>query len=152
IYARTVGEHAAGAIEGSNTIHELREQVAASLVPDNLKRSTGAAAQRWYASLDAAGVITPGERGKYLAAADSARQAVENQARDAILATINDAQPLTGESWTDTQARVGRLVRDAAGRAGRDMLDTPNGPSFTDVDNDPEAWVQDALVDEWNTT
>ncbi|MFZ4249542.1 hypothetical protein ACOZDF_30295 [Streptomyces griseoincarnatus] len=127
--ARIIDEAIAGT-EPPGDIHALREQIAQRLTDEALRDARQAVRRDGSAQLDAAG-ITGRDR------ADAQRRLRETRAQAhaatvrAALRTINDLEPLDGESDEDLAARARDLLRLIPDQvAGR--------PSTTDDDADPD--------------
>ncbi|MFD4795001.1 hypothetical protein [Streptomyces anulatus] len=94
----------------AGTIHALREQIAQHLTPDALRAVRAQTRQEGLDALDAAGITGP--------ARDAARKELKQARRNAhaatvraALRTINDLEPLPGESEEDLAARARDLLR-----------------------------------------
>ncbi|WP_406150733.1 hypothetical protein [Streptomyces anulatus] len=94
----------------AGTIHALREQIAQRLTPDALRPVRAQTRQDGMDALDASGITGP--------ARDAARKELKQARRNAhaatvraALRTINDLEPLPGESEEDLAARARDLLR-----------------------------------------
>ncbi|AKN68752.1 hypothetical protein QR97_02090 [Streptomyces sp. PBH53] len=107
--ARIIDEAVKGT-EPPGDIHALREQIAQRLSPEALRDARQAARRDGSAALDAAGI-----RGRERAAAQQylkhARQGAHAETVRAALRTINDLEPLPGESNEDLAQRAADLLR-----------------------------------------
>jgi hypothetical protein len=122
--ARIIGEAVAGT-EPPGDIHALREQIAAA--PHGRRpaqRPPGRPPGRGSAALDAAGIT-----GRDRAAAQRRLRNTRDQAHTdtvrAALRTINDLEPLEGESNEDLAARARDLLRLIPDQVARPTVDGP---------------------------
>ena len=113
----TVGEHAANATTLATTLHELRQVVAEALASEELDASLERVARRFYDDADTIGIEGP-ERERVLDEARVAAERAKEQALAAVLATINDAERRTGESFEETRDRIARDILTASRQAG----------------------------------
>ncbi|WP_370418997.1 hypothetical protein AB8O64_11110 [Streptomyces sp. QH1-20] len=106
---RIIDEAVAGT-EPPGGIHALREQVAQRLTPDTLQDARNTARQDANAALDAAG-ITGRDRAAAQQALRRARAKAHERTVRAALRTINDLEPLPGESNDGLAQRASDLLR-----------------------------------------
>ncbi|MFF4902259.1 hypothetical protein [Streptomyces sp. NPDC001068] len=128
--ARIIDEAIAGT-EPPGDIHALREGIAQRLTPDALANARQATRQDGIAALDAAGIT-----GRDRASAQRRLRTTRNRAHDdtvrAALRTINDLEPLDGESNEDLAARARDLLRLIPDQvAGRPDADPDADPDVT---------------------
>ncbi|MFI8265285.1 DEAD/DEAH box helicase family protein [Streptomyces sp. NPDC085665] len=108
--ARNVVESAITGTGTAGSIHQLRQQIAEQLTSDALLPHMQRARQEAIAALDAAGVSGP-ERAEAFKQLKNARLWARAAAVRAVLRTINDLEPLEGESQEDTASRAADLLR-----------------------------------------
>ncbi|NGO67069.1 hypothetical protein [Streptomyces boncukensis] len=125
VAARIIDEATAGT-EPPGDIHALREQIARRLTPESLRGAGQAARREARNALDTAGITGP-ERAAAHQALKRAGQDAHAQTVRAALRTINDLEPLPGESNEDLAQRATDLLRliparvhDAAHQRGED--------------------------------
>ncbi|WP_435059851.1 hypothetical protein [Streptomyces sp. bgisy060] len=118
---RIVDEAIAGT-ESPGDIHALRERIALRLTPEALRDARDRTRQEASADLDAAG-ITGRDRASIQQALRRAREKAHERTVRAALRTINDLEPLPGESDEDLAQRAVRLLRMIP-----DRLDEPTSP------------------------
>ncbi|MEU5748226.1 hypothetical protein ABZ804_22140 [Streptomyces sp. NPDC047726] len=126
---RIRGEALAGTVPAGD-IHALREAIAARVAPEALQEIRQTARRDGLAALDASGLTGQGlvdARQELRTASDGAH---EEEVR-AILRTINDLEPIPGESDEDLAARARDLLR---------LIPQPAGPR-TRGDGDGDAGV-----------
>ncbi|MGI5337670.1 hypothetical protein ACQEVS_09865 [Streptomyces sp. CA-181903] len=109
VAVRIIDEAVTGT-EPPGDIHALREQIAQRLTPDALHDARNAARQSASAALDAAG-ITGRDRAAIQQAIRRARATAHQQTVRAALRTVNDLEPLPGESNEDLAQRAADLLR-----------------------------------------
>ncbi|MFB7890268.1 helicase-related protein [Cellulosimicrobium cellulans] len=117
--ADTIAEHALGDAHNASTIDDLRERVAARLVSESLDPELTAVARAYRQTLSGSGIDPDAAAEARRDALERAR-AAEGDVVTAIIGTINDAEPLPGETWDQTRARVVEAIRDAARLIGDD--------------------------------
>ncbi|MFG2141846.1 hypothetical protein [Streptomyces sp. NPDC048650] len=129
VSTRIVDEAVAGT-EPHGDIHALREQIAQCLTPEALRDARQAARQEASADLDAAG-ITGRNRAAVQQALRRAREKAHERTVRAALRTINDLDPLPGESNEDLAQRAAALLRLIPEQIGtptpRRASSTPDG-------------------------
>ncbi|WP_329317344.1 DEAD/DEAH box helicase family protein (plasmid) [Streptomyces sp. NBC_01278] len=108
--ARDVVESAIAGTSTPGSIHQLRQQIAEQLTSDALLPHMQRARQEAVEALDAAGVSGP-ERAEAFKRLKNARLRARAAAVRAVLRTINDLEPLEGESQQDTASRAADLLR-----------------------------------------
>ncbi|WP_037896376.1 hypothetical protein [Streptomyces sp. NRRL S-920] len=106
---RIIDEAVAGT-KPPGDIHALREQIAQRLTPEALQGARNTARQDASAALDAAG-ITGRERAAVQQALRRARAKAHERTVRAALRTVNDLEPLPGESNEDLAQRAADLLR-----------------------------------------
>ncbi|MER5301319.1 hypothetical protein ABT039_17855 [Streptomyces lasiicapitis] len=106
---RIIDEAVAGT-EPPGDIHALREQIAQRLTPEALQGARNAARQEANAALDTAG-ITGRDRASVQQALRRARAKAHERTVRAALRTVNDLEPLPGESHEDLAQRAADLLR-----------------------------------------
>ncbi|WP_143052048.1 hypothetical protein [Streptomyces sp. 2131.1] len=127
--ARIIDEAIAGT-EPPGDIHALRDQIAQRLTAEALRDARQAVRGDGSAALDATG-LTGRDRGAAQRRLRDARNQAHADTVRAALRTINDLEPLDGESNEDLAARARDLLRLIPDQiAGR--------PSTTDPDADPD--------------
>jgi hypothetical protein len=109
IAARIIDEAVAGT-EPPGDIHALREQIAQRLTRDALRDARQAVRRDGAAALDAAGITGRDRAAAQRRLRDTRDQAHTDTVR-AALRTINDLEPLDGESDEDLAARARDLLR-----------------------------------------
>ncbi|MGA5454832.1 hypothetical protein ACPCVO_50650 [Streptomyces umbrinus] len=107
--ARIIDEAVAGT-EPPADIHALREQIAKHLTDDALSNARQTTRNDGLAALDAAG-ITGRDRGTARRRLRETRERAHAETVRAALRTINDLEPLPGESNEDLAARARDLLR-----------------------------------------
>ncbi|MFJ4880051.1 hypothetical protein ACIP93_33255 [Streptomyces sp. NPDC088745] len=129
--SRIVDEAIAGT-EPSGDIHALREQIAQRLTNDALRDARKAARRDGSAALDAANITGQDRTAADQRLRDSGNQTHTDTVR-AALRTINDLEPLPGESNEDLAARARDLLRLIPGQvAGRQTATDPGAdPDIT---------------------
>ncbi|WP_344603923.1 hypothetical protein [Streptomyces glaucus] len=140
-----IREEAIAGTDPAGDIHALREQIAQRLTHEALQGIRGATQQDGLAALDAAG-ITGRDRREARQRLRDARQAAHAEEVRAILRTINDLEPLPGESNEDLAARTRDLLRLIPDRddtqAGRDGDGEVTRTVTADVDDAVNALLQ----------
>ncbi|MFE4581012.1 hypothetical protein ACFRKC_35770, partial [Streptomyces chartreusis] len=127
--ARIIDEAVTGT-EPPGDIHALREQIAQRLTAEALRDARQSVRRDGAAALDAAGLAGRDRAAAQRRLRDARDQAHADTVR-AALRTINDVEPLDGESNEDLAARARDLLRLIPDQvAGR--------PSTTDPDADPD--------------
>ncbi|MFF9901244.1 UvrD-helicase domain-containing protein [Streptomyces longispororuber] len=126
--ARIIDEAIAGT-QPPGDIHALREQVAQRLTAEALRDAREASRRDAAAALDGAG-ITGRDRADARRRLRQARNAAHRDTVKAALRTINDLEPLPGESEEDLAARARDLLRLIPDQVAQ--------PRPTDPDADPE--------------
>ncbi|MEU8540895.1 hypothetical protein AB0C52_13060 [Streptomyces sp. NPDC048717] len=106
---RIIDEAVAGT-EPTGNIHALREQIAGRLTPDALRETRERTRREANAALDAAG-FTGRDRASAQQALRRTRESTHEQTVRAALRTINDLEPLPGESDEDLAQRAAALLR-----------------------------------------
>ncbi|MFP3991009.1 hypothetical protein U9R90_26785 [Streptomyces sp. E11-3] len=109
VATRIIDEAVAGT-EPPDGIHALREQIARRLTPEALSDARQAARQEASAALDAAG-ITGRDRAAVQQRLRRAREKAHERTVRAALRTLNDLEPLPGESNEDLAQRAADLLR-----------------------------------------
>ncbi|MFD5856055.1 PKD domain-containing protein [Streptomyces chartreusis] len=128
--ARIIDEAAAGT-EPPGDIHALREQIAQRLTAEALRDARQAVRRDGPAGLDAAG-ITGRDRAAAQRRLRDARDQAHTDTVRAALRTINDLEPLDGESHEDLAARARDLLRLIPDQvAGRPSTDPDADPDVT---------------------
>ncbi|MFK0159136.1 hypothetical protein ACIQVK_44585 [Streptomyces sp. NPDC090493] len=128
--ARIIDEAIAGT-EPPGDIHALREGIAQRLTPEALANARQATRQDGIAALDAAG-ITGRDRANAQRRLRTTRNRTHDDTVRAALRTINDLEPLDGESNEDLAARARDLLRLIPDRvAGRPDADPDANPDVT---------------------
>ncbi|MER7951957.1 hypothetical protein ABTY59_31660 [Streptomyces sp. NPDC096079] len=107
--ARIIGEAIAGT-DPAGDIHALREQIAQRLTREALADARQSVRRDGIDALDATG-LTGDDRAAALRRLRDARQRAHTQTVKAALRTINDLEPLPGESDEDLAARARDLLR-----------------------------------------
>ncbi|MFB6630016.1 hypothetical protein ACFCWY_08980 [Streptomyces sp. NPDC056362] len=107
--ARVIDEAVAGT-DPAGDIHALREQIAQRLTREALADARQSVRQDGIDALDATG-LTGEDRAAALRRLRNARQRAHTQTVKAALRTINDLEPLPGESDEDLAARARDLLR-----------------------------------------
>ncbi|MFK0279535.1 hypothetical protein ACIQVL_03540 [Streptomyces sp. NPDC090499] len=128
--ARIIDEAVAGT-EPPGDIHALREAIAQRLTPEALTDARQTTRQEGSAALDAAG-ITGRDRANAQRRLRNTRTQAHNDTVRAALRTINDLEPLNGESNEDLAARARDLLRLIPNQvAGRPVTDPDADPDVT---------------------
>ncbi|MFI6686614.1 hypothetical protein [Streptomyces sp. NPDC050485] len=109
VAVRIIDEAVAGT-EPPGEIHALRDQIAQRLTPEALHDARNAARQEGNAALTAAG-ITGRDRASVQQALRRAREKAHERTVRAALRTVNDLEPLPGESNEDLAQRAADLLR-----------------------------------------
>ncbi|MFD9394155.1 hypothetical protein ACFWBB_26485 [Streptomyces sp. NPDC060000] len=109
VAARIIDEAVAGT-EPPGDIHALREQIAQRLTAEALRDARQAVRRDGSAALDAAGITGPDRAAAQRRLRETRDQAHTDTVR-AALRTINDLEPLDGESDEDLAARARDLLR-----------------------------------------
>ena len=115
--ARAVVDTAIAGTATPGSIHQLRQQIAERLTTDNLLAPMQQARQEAVDALNAAG-ITGRERAQAFQRLKAARVRARAAAVRAVLRTINDLEPLDGESEQDAATRAADLLRLIPGQIG----------------------------------
>ncbi|MER7497017.1 DEAD/DEAH box helicase family protein [Streptomyces pharetrae] len=108
--ARAVVDSAVAGTEPAGSIHQLRQQVAEQVTSEALLVPMQQARQDAVDALNAAGVTGP-ERTEAFKRLKAERLRARAAAVKAVLRTINDLEPLDGESEQDTANRAADLLR-----------------------------------------
>ncbi|MFG3132861.1 DEAD/DEAH box helicase family protein [Streptomyces tendae] len=108
--ARAVVDSAIAGTEPAGSIHQLRQQVAERVTSEALLASMQQARQDAVDALNAAGVTGP-ERAQAFKRLKAERLRARAAAVKAVLRTINDLEPLDGETQQDTANRAADLLR-----------------------------------------
>ncbi|CAM5236069.1 DNA 3'-5' helicase OS=Streptomyces griseomycini OX=66895 GN=FHS37_006622 PE=4 SV=1 [Streptomyces griseomycini] len=127
--ARIIGEAVAGT-EPPGDIHALREQIAQRLTPEALRNVRDETSRDGADALDAAGITGSDRDAAQQTLRDTREQAHTDTVR-AALRTINDLEPLPGESNEDLAARARDLLRLIPGQVA-------DARTATDPDADPD--------------
>ncbi|MGW8387111.1 UvrD-helicase domain-containing protein [Streptomyces albidoflavus] len=109
-FAARIIEEAIVGTEPPGTIHALREQIAARLSREALRSAHTAASRDGAAALDAAGVTGP-DRKALQQRLRRIRQRTRAETVRATLRTLNDLEPLPGETEEELAARARDLLR-----------------------------------------
>ncbi|WP_345670902.1 hypothetical protein [Streptomyces similanensis] len=136
VASRIIDEAIAGT-QGPGGIHALREGVAARLTPEALRDARRQARRDANASLDAAG-LTDEDRAAVQQRLKRARQDAHAATVRAALRTVNDLEPLPGESDEDLAARARDLLRLIPDQISNPPGGRPNGPNGPDAGGDPD--------------
>ncbi|MBG7704934.1 hypothetical protein HCJ76_44435 [Streptomyces sp. MC1] len=137
-----------GAIEGTTTpgsIHQLRQQIAQKVTPEAMRSAMQKLRQDAAAALDAAG-ITGDERKQMLAGLRREAMRSRVAAVRAVVRTLDDLEPLDGESPEDTAKRAAdllRLIPEAL--RNRPAPEPGGGPAAGRVADEVSAHVDDAI-------
>lgn len=108
--ARAVVDSAIAGTEPAGSIHQLRQQVAERVTSEALLVPMQQARQDAVDALDTAGITGP-ERTEAFKRLKAERLRARAAAVKAVLRTINDLEPLDGESEQDTANRAADLLR-----------------------------------------
>ncbi|MFF4276138.1 DEAD/DEAH box helicase family protein [Streptomyces sp. NPDC001536] len=108
--ARAVVDSAIAGTEPAGSIHQLRQQVAERVTSETLLVPMQQARQDAVDALNAAGISGP-ERSQVFKRLKAERLRARAAAVRAVLRTINDLEPLDGESEQDTANRAADLLR-----------------------------------------
>ncbi|MFE1289641.1 DEAD/DEAH box helicase family protein [Streptomyces sp. NPDC058751] len=108
--ARAVVDSAIAGTEPAGSIHQLRQQVAERVTSEALLTHMQQARQDAVDALNAVGVTGP-ERAEAFKRLKAERLRARAAAVKAVLRTINDLEPLDGESEQDTANRAADLLR-----------------------------------------
>jgi N12 class adenine-specific DNA methylase len=108
--ARAVVDSAIAGTEPAGSIHQLRQQVAERVTTEALLVPMQQARQDAVDALNAAGITGP-ERSQAFKRLKAERLRARAAAVRAVLRTINDLEPLDGESAQDTANRAADLLR-----------------------------------------
>ncbi|MCX4677621.1 hypothetical protein OG413_20325 [Streptomyces sp. NBC_01433] len=144
VAARVIDEAVAGT-EPPGDIHALREQIAQRLTPEALQGAREAARQDANAALDAAG-ITGRDRAAAQQALRQARAKAHKRTVRAALRTINDLEPLPGESNEDLAQRGADLLRLIPDQSSAPVPSHPHGTPEGGGSIDASAHVGDAVT------
>ncbi|WP_167162967.1 helicase-related protein [Streptomyces sp. MBT27] len=139
--ARAVVDTAITGTATPGTIHQLRQQIAERLTTDNLLAPMQQARQEAVDALNAAG-ITGRERAQAFQRLKAARVRARAAAVRAVLRTVNDLEPLDGESEQDTANRAADLLRLIPAQIGAPTRTTGSGETGQTV----ARHVDDALM------
>ncbi|MER7937923.1 MULTISPECIES: UvrD-helicase domain-containing protein [unclassified Streptomyces] len=151
--ARTVVDSAVGGTATPGSIHQLREQIAQQVTPEAMRTALRKLRQGATAAVDAAGV-TGDERAQLLADMRRAALKARMDAVQAAVRTLDDLEPLDGESPEDTARRAAdllRLIPEALRNRGDGDVDGGTGAAGTAVADQVGSHVDDVVGDALQT-